>query len=246
MEDHRPGYRHSPAVGRRHWGQDSWLQAQPCLADGVEESWDPFQGLTSETGHPREQRGEGMGMGAKIKEVMKGRSPFRRKTKMSANVFMLVGWGRNMERSVSPPEEQTKLFVLLKGPNPQWFLWVCFFFQSVIFGSSPGDLILSTSGPKDNWVTSFLYIRISHSVWEIEDFWNIWEMPVFSPRWTKEWLINHTDRTHLALKIITRNIPLSVGTWWIKADLHSTLLLSPVRKLRYVFKVTLTLFCNWK
>lgn len=128
MEDHRPGYRHSPAVGRRHWGQDSWLQAQPCLADGVEESWDPFQGLTSETGHPREQRGEGMGMGAKIKEVMKGRSPFRRKTKMSANVFMLVGWGRNMERSVSPPEEQTKLFVLLKGPNPQWFLWVFFFF----------------------------------------------------------------------------------------------------------------------
>ena len=234
-----------------HWGQDSWLQVKPCLADGAEESWDPFQGLTSETGHPREQRGEGMG--GKTKEVMKARNLWRRKTKMSVNVFISVDWGKNMERSFSPPEEQAELFVPLKGPNPQWFLWFVFFsffwFFFFFFNQSSlvavlGDSVLPTSGPKENWATPFFCIRISHSVWEIEDSWNTGEMPVFSPRWTKEWLINHTDRTHLALKITTRDIPLSVGTWWIKADLHSTLLLSPVKKLHYIFKVTLP--WNWK
>lgn len=40
--------------------------------------------------------------------------------------------------------------------------------------------------------------------------------------------------------------PLSVGRWPIKADLHSTLLLTPVKILSYRFKVTLSLFCNWK
>lgn len=58
-------------------------------------------------------------------------------------------------------EEQTKLFVLLKGPNFGDFCgFFFFFFNQCIFGSSPGDSILPTSGPKDNWVTSFLYIII--------------------------------------------------------------------------------------
>ena len=122
---------------------------------------------------------------------------------------------------------------------------VCVFNQSSLV-TVLGDSVLPTSGPKENWATPFLYIRISHSVWEIEDSWNTGETQVFSARWTKEWLISHTDRIHLVLKITTHNISLSGGTWRLKANLHLTLLFSPVRKLSYVFKVTLPLFCNWK
>ena len=57
------------------------------------------------------------------------------------------------------------------------FCGFVFFFNQSSLVAVLGDSILPTSGPKDNWVTSFLYIRISHSVWEIEDFWNIWEIP---------------------------------------------------------------------